>query len=128
MKTILLHIIPLLIIVTAGCSSSDSKQPVVEKKPHPVSITGIVTSISRVNIGNSGTYPKIMLHFIVKIEFYDDGGWDTILGPEAEFVCGETDLLRQTGRKLETGLRITITADIIEKSPDVIAVNTITLL
>jgi hypothetical protein len=126
-KTCLKIIIPA--IVTFGCSAPEKiQQPVVIEKSHRISITGIVTSIISTNVDKSGKNPRFMLHFMVTIESYDDGGWNTVLGPEIRCVIRESDLVKQTGRKMEAGQRVLITTDIIEKSPAVIAVHTIEFL
>jgi predicted component of type VI protein secretion system len=117
----------ILIIILAGCSAPP-KQPVVVEKSHPVSITGTVKTIDSINIDKSGKNPRFMLHFIMKIENYDDGGWDTILGPEIKCVIKEEDLLKQTGSKLKAGDRVLIITHITEKSPAVIAVYSIKFL
>lgn len=114
----------ILIIILSGCSAPP-KQPVVFEKSHPVSITGTVITIDSINIDKSGNNPRFILHFIMKIEFYDDGGWDTILGPEIKCVIKEKDLIKQTGHKLKAGDRVLIIAHITEKSPAVIAVYSI---
>jgi len=118
-----------MIMITTGCSSpAKTEQPAAIEKSHAVSITGIVTSIDSIYIDKSGKNPRFILHFMVKIKSYDDGGWDTILGPEIKCVISETDLLKQTGQKLMEGDRVLIITHIIEKSPTVIAVYTIEFL
>ena len=117
----------ILIITLAGCSAP-LKQPAVVEKSHPVSITGTVKSVDSINIDKSGNNPRFMLHFIVKIEFYDDGGWDTILGPEIKCVMKEEDLLKQTWETLKAGDRVLIITHITETTPEVIAVYSIKFL
>lgn len=122
-------LILIMIMITTGCSSpAKTEQPATIEKSHAVSITGIVTSIDSINIDKSGKNPRFILHFMVKIESYDDGGWDTVLGPEIKCVISETDLLKKTGQKLMGGDRVLIITHIIEKSPTVIAVYTIEFL
>lgn len=115
----------IMTITLTGCSAPDKQQPAIEKKSHPVSITGIVTSINPVNIDKSGKNPRFMLHFMVKIELYDDGGWDTVLGPEIKCVIKEEDLIKQTGHKIKAGDRVLIISHITESTPEVIAVYSI---
>lgn len=117
--------ISILIVLASGCSTPDKQQPVPAEKSHPVSITGIVTSINPVNIDKSGKNTRFMLHFMVKIEFYDDGGWDTVLGPEIKCIIKEEDLLKQTGEKLKAGDRVIIITHVTETTPEVIAVYSI---
>ncbi len=132
-KTAYLNII-VLIIISFHCSSPAKVQqpPPSEKrvvvKSHPISITGIVKSTNLVNIDKSGKNPRYMLHFIVNITKYEDGGWGTVLDPEVTFVGREKDLIEQTGGRIEAGKKVFITAQIIEKSPKTIAVHTIKFL
>jgi len=121
--------IPVLLIILAGCChQSELKQPVNETKSWQISITGTVKDINLVNVDKSGKNPQFIIHFTVKIENYDDGGWGTILGPEMKFVCKENDLPGQPVRRLNAGERVLIKAHIIENSPQVIAVQTIKFL
>ncbi len=132
-KTAHIHIL-VLIIISLQCSAPEKKQlpPASEKiivqKSHLITITGVVKTTNLVNIDKSGKNPRFMLHFLVQITRYDDGGWGTVLGPEVTFVGREKDLIEQTGGRIETGKKVLITAQIIEKSPKTIAVNTIKFL
>jgi len=128
MKGKLYLYILILIVIVSGCRTPDKQPPVVIEKSHPVYITGAVKSIESINVDKSGKNPRFILHFTVKIIRYDDGGWDTILGPEIKCVIKEEDLLKQTGRKLKPGDRVLITAYITEKSPKVIAAYSIKFL
>lgn len=113
-----------ILILTAAltvCKTPEKQPPVVIEKSHPVYITGLVKSLDSINVDKSGNNPKFIVHFILKITRYDDGGWDTILGPEIKGVIKEEDLLKQTGRKLKQWDNVLITAHITEKSPKVIA-------
>jgi hypothetical protein len=114
----------ILTAALAGCKTPEKQPPVVIEKSHPVYITGVVTSVDAINVDKSGKNPRFILHFILKITRYDDGGWDIILGPEIKCVIKEEDLLKQTGRKLTLGDKVLITAHLTEKSPKVIAVYT----
>ena len=116
----------LLVVLSISCSSLEKlQQPVIVKESHMISITGIVTEINSTNVDKSGKNPRLMIHGMLKIEFYDDGGWDAVLGPEIKFACKEKDLIEQTGKKINRGDRVLITTYITEKSPEVIAVHTI---
>lgn len=126
MKRIMFMYIPLLVIISLSCGSP--KQTVTVQQSRLISITGVVTSVTSTDVDKSGKNPRFMLHFLVKIEIYDDGGWETVLGPEVIFVCREQYLLEQAGRSLKPGDRVFITAYIIERSPRVIAVHTLKFL
>lgn len=115
-------------IIITGCTAAENQLPLSEKKSHSISITGLVTSLNRTNIDKSGSNPKFMLHFIIKIEKYDDGGWDTILGPSVKCVIREEHLINQTGESLKTGDRIFLTSHIIDRSPEVIDIQTVKIL
>ena len=123
MKWKLYLYILILIVIAAGCRAPDKQPTLVIEKSHPVYITGVVKSLESINIDKSGKNPRFIVHFIVKIIRYDDGGWNTILGPEIKCVIKEEDLLKQTGRKLKQEDRVLITTHITEKSPKVIAVH-----
>jgi hypothetical protein len=118
------HLFTLVIItISTGCSApAKIEKPVVIEKSHQVSITGIVTSVRSANVDMSGKNPRFILHFILKIESYDNGGRDTVPGPEIKCVITERDLLKQTGQMLKEGDRVLIISNIIEKKPDTIAV------
>jgi predicted component of type VI protein secretion system len=118
----------ILTAALAGCKTPQKQPPVTIEKSHPVYITGVVKSLESINVDKSGKNPRFILHFIFKITRYDDGGWDTILGPEIKCVIKEEDLLKQTGLKLKPGDSVLITAHITEKSPKVIAVYAIEFL
>jgi len=128
MKGKLYLYILILIVIVSGCRTPDKQPPVVIEKSHPVYITGAVKSIESINVDKSGKNPRFILHFIIKIIRYDDGGWDTILGPEIKCVIKEEYLIKQTGRKLKQDDRVLITSHIIEKSPKVIAVYAVEFL
>jgi len=116
------------VIFLCCASPATEQQPVIVEKSHPVYITGTVKTIERTDVDKSGKNPRFMVHFVVKIETYDAGGWETILDPEVTFVCRESELLKQTGLELKAGAKVYITAHIIEKSPKVIAVYNIRIL
>lgn len=118
----------ILTAALAGCKTPEKQPPIIIEKSHPVYITGAVKSLESINVDKSGNNPRFILHFILKITRYDDGGWDTILGPEIKCLIKEEDLIKQTGRKLKQGDSVLITAHITEKSPKVIAAYAIEFL
>ena len=118
----------ILTAAVAGCKTQEKQPPVVIEKSHPVYITGVVKSLDSINVDKSGNNPRFIVHFILKITRYDDGGWDTILDPEIKCVIKEEDLLKQTGRKLFPGDIVLITAHLTEKSPKVITAYAIEFL
>ncbi len=118
----------ILTAALAGCNTTEKQPVIVIEKSHPVYITGRVKSHESINVDKSGNNPRFIVHFIVRITRYDDGGWDTILGPEIKCVIREEDLLKQTGRKIGPEDIVLITSHITEKSPKVIAVYAIEFL
>lgn len=127
-KIIFPHLVALCLLYFSCCSPSNQGVPVVVEKSHPVSITGVVTHINRMDVDKSGKNPRFMLHFTVKIESYDSGGWDIILGPEIKCVMRESDLFKQTGEHITTGTRVLITAHTSEEKPEVISVYNLKFL
>jgi hypothetical protein len=114
------------VIIFSGCSSVAEKDiPLALKKSHKVTITGTVTYIDRVDVDKSGKNQKFMLHFSLKVESYDDSeGW-TMLGSIINCVVKEKTVVEQTGRTLQEGDKVVITANIIDMNPEVIAVQRI---
>lgn len=130
-KNCLSAAIAVLVCIAAlpGCSSTPEMKTVpIEKKSWKITITGMVKNVNIIDVDKSGRNPRFILRFTVQIETYDDGGWETVLGPEAKIVYREKDLKEQTGRELKAGDRIFITAYITEKSPDLIEAESIKFL
>lgn len=126
MSRLSITVIMLFFIFTGCAPVAEKDMPRMVKKSHKVTITGTVGYIDRVDVDKSGNNAKFMLHFSLKVESYDDSeGW-AMLGSIINCMVKEKTVLEQTGKTLQSGDRVTITANIMDVYPEVIPVQRIT--
>jgi hypothetical protein len=124
-KLIIINLLFNLFLISGCTPVAEKDMPVNMKKSHKVIISGTVGYIDRVDVDKRGKHEKFMLHFTLKVDSYDDSSGWALIGSIIKCVVKEQTVIAQTGRTLQSGDKVILTANIMDIHPEVISVQRI---
>jgi hypothetical protein len=93
------------------------------QKGWKIRITGVVDSISKVDVDKSGRNPNIMVYVQLGIEALDDAGAGVVLDSPIRLRGREAQILKQLGRPLESGDRIVVQSSGVGNRPPALFID-----